>query len=503
VQWQALPEGGAECSTRAGRMVIEGYGTALARLLDGQRDRRAIVRALAPVPAAQVLFAIDRLERAGVIEVRPPFWPLDMPSADAIDDTATVADAWAQFAPYASVLAAPPTWVPLPPGLAVCFAPVADAQGEATAVLAVGRGPDAATALLGCVGEGIERAAIVYDPAGVIARSARRMAAIESAGDVIRPSDLQLYSETQRASGRAPRRLRDDEPLDWLPAVSLRDGRVRWVPLACCVIRYPYPADSPWAPADSTGCAAGVSAADAVTRALLECVERDAAAIWWCNRLPRPAVRLDAMGDAMGNAMGDAMGDAIGGAFIQRVEAALAERGRGLVALDLTTDLRIPVIAAISWRHTDRRRVVVGLGAGLSRASALRTAVGELMQRAVTELTSAPVTSLPDDAYERWLREVSLDEHPQMQPMGAAGDEDAPGSLAEAVRRLVAAGHEPHAVDLAPDALRPPVVRVVVPGLCSLRRQMGARRLFEVPVRLGWRAAEPDERAFERRGFVL
>ena len=271
------------------------------------------------------------------------------------------------------------------------------------------------------------------------------------------------------------------------------------MPLACGVIGYPYPADSPWAPADSTGCAAGVSAADAVTRALLECVERDAAAIWWWNRLPRPAVRLD----AIDSAMDDAMADAIGDAFIDRVEAALAERGRGLVALDLTTDLRIPVIAAISWRHADRRRVVVGLGAGLTRASALRRAVGELMQRAVTELTSAPVTSLPDDAYERWLSEVCLDEHPQLQPMGVAGADDAPGSLAEAVRRLVAAGHEPHAIDLAPDALRPPVVRVVVPGLCSLRRQLGARRLFEVPVRLGWRADEPDEDAFERRAFVL
>lgn len=499
MQWQALPEGGAALSAGAGRVVIKGHGAALARLLDGRRDRRSIVRALASVPAAQVLFAIDRLERAAVIEVRPPFWPLDMPPADAIDDTASVAEAWAQFAPYASVLATPPTWVPLPPGLAVCFAPVADAQGEATAVLAVGRGPDAATALLGCVAEGIERAAIVYDPAGVIARSARRAAAIEAGSDVIRPSDLQLYSETQRASGRAPRRLRDDEPIDWLPAVSLRDGRVRWVPLACGVIGYPYPADSPWAPADSTGCAAGVSAADAVTRALLECVERDAAAIWWWNRLPRPAVRLD----AIDSAMDDAMADAIGDAFIDRVEAALAERGRGLVALDLTTDLRIPVIAAISWRHADRRRVVVGLGAGLTRASALRRAVGELMQRAVTELTSAPVTSLPDDAYERWLSEVCLDEHPQLQPMGVAGADDAPGSLAEAVRRLVAAGHEPHAIDLAPDALRPPVVRVVVPGLCSLRRQLGARRLFEVPVRLGWRADEPDEDAFERRAFVL
>jgi ribosomal protein S12 methylthiotransferase accessory factor len=39
------------------------------------------------------------------------------------------------------------------------------------------------------------------------------------------------------------------------------------------------------------------------------------------------------------------------------------------------------------------------------------------------------------------------------------------------------------------------VVRVVVPGLCHFWRRLGFRRLYEVPVAMGWleRPLRPDE----------
>ena len=52
-----------------------------------------------------------------------------------------------------------------------------------------------------------------------------------------------------------------------------------------------------FARADSNGCAAGSVLEEAVLQGLLELIERDAVALWWYNRLRRPAVDLESADD--------------------------------------------------------------------------------------------------------------------------------------------------------------------------------------------------------------
>jgi hypothetical protein len=60
---------------------------------------------------------------------------------------------------------------------------------------------------------------------------------------------------------------------------------------------------------------------------------------------------------------------------------------------------------------------------------------------------------------------------------------------------LESAGLELLACDLTRPDAELPVMRAIVPGLRSFHAQFGPGRLYDVPVRLGWRkeaTAEPD-----------
>jgi Uncharacterized conserved protein len=84
--------------------------------------------------------------------------------------------------------------------------------------------------------------------------------------------------------------------------------------------------------ADSNGCAAGNTLEEAIVQGFLELVERDAYAIWWYNRLQRPAVDLSQFNDY----------------YVRDLQAQLADHGRRLWLLDVTSDLGVPTYVAIT-----------------------------------------------------------------------------------------------------------------------------------------------------------
>ena len=75
--------------------------------------------------------------------------------------------------------------------------------------------------------------------------------------------------------------------------------------------------------ADSNGCAAGNTLEEAIVQGFLELVERDSYAIWWYNRLQRPEVDLSQFDDS----------------YVRDLQIQLAETGRRLWVLDITSDL--------------------------------------------------------------------------------------------------------------------------------------------------------------------
>src|SRR5262249_16463979 len=85
--------------------------------------------------------------------------------------------------------------------------------------------------------------------------------------------------------------------IDWTPAWSLDSDESRLVPLAYCYAETPTDSGRVFCDHNPNGTASGNCLEEAILHGFLELVERDAAAIWWYNELPQPAVALAAFGD--------------------------------------------------------------------------------------------------------------------------------------------------------------------------------------------------------------
>ena len=115
----------------------------------------------------------------------------------------------------------------------------------------------------------------------------------------------------------------------------------------------------------SVGVAAGPTFDWAASRALLELIERDAAGLWWTGGRRGKAVQADH--PAM--------------AEIRRLVGTLRQHAqdRRSWVLDITTDIGIPVVAALSC-NMEGKQLAYGLAARLSLEDAARSAILELCQ---------------------------------------------------------------------------------------------------------------------------
>ena len=283
-----------------------------------------------------------------------------------------------------------------------------------------------------------------------------------------------------------PRRFPENLAIDWVPLWSLTAEEIRYLPAALCYYAHPDAEQHFYCSGDSNGCAAGNVLEEAILAGFLELVERDSAAIWWYNRLERPAIDLDSVSDP----------------YLARVRDHYERHGRELWAMDLTSDIGIPVIVAVSPRidgPTDD--LLFGLGAHLDASVALRQAVIEVNQflPAVSRRTfdGRTVYAWPDDLAKRFWKNETLASQPQLVPDRAAprralsdfprltgGDlYDSLQTCLEICRRLRL---EMMVLDQSRPDIELSVVRVVVPGLRHFWRRLGPGRLYDVPVQLGW-----------------
>ena len=176
------------------------------------------------------------------------------------------------------------------------------------------------------------------------------------AGDAILPNDILNFSDAQyeRAAtdggcsgDGAPLRFDPAAETEWSPVWSLRDERFKYVPTGLLYFFHESGCANRIS-ADSNGCAAGNTIEEAILQGFLELVERDAYAIWWYNRLRRPGIDLDKLGDS----------------YVRDLRAAFAAMGRDVWALDVTTDLGIPVVIAVAhWTEDERECIEVAAGA--------------------------------------------------------------------------------------------------------------------------------------------
>jgi len=354
-----------------------------------------------------------------------------------------------------------------------------------------GKGRTDEQARVSALCEALERYSSVYqgDEARLTGSMESLLADPACDAEPIHVNELQQFSERQFAARDAinaltrdvrkqvPPRFTSRDVIDWTPAWSLVSGGRRLVPLSYCYAETP---DSAQAPAacvhNPNGCAAGSSIDEAILQGMLELIERDAVAIWWYNRLARPGIDLASFDDP----------------YFDALVREYATLGWRLWALDITTDLAMPTVAALAENPQDGR-FSIGFGCHPDGRIAV--------QRALTEVNQ--LLDVAADAPHPWDRDklpatgflypaagARATTRSTWQPIEAAS---LPAALAHCIGRIAAAGMDVLVVDKTRPDIGLSVVQVIAPGLCHFWPRFGARRLYSVPVERGWRAQPCDE----------
>jgi ribosomal protein S12 methylthiotransferase accessory factor len=368
---------------------------------------------------------------------------------------------------------------PEAPGL-VCFGAEVDPatadplHAGSPAVSVSGVGLSLQEAFQGCIGEGIEY-----------------LSQLQTGNDV-----LELPGPNDPVAGHGPAtreflaaflsyRLRpSDAELSWHRATRLIDRSEVLLPADLCLrrprdrqeIRPPFPL--------STGSAAGPSWDAAALHGLLELIERDAASLWWWggNRgrsiPPRDQAYIKAQ------------------ALLARLRQNASARRSWL--LDITTDIGIPCVAAISCM-ADGFGFAFGVAARPTLAAAACAAMMEMCQG---ELAYAVVEAKCRERGEAALNErdrvhrrratmINADQCLLLQPVAEPAEHlaiDATG--ADAVLRLIVkhlglVGIDSFALDLTRAHLAIPAARVITPGLQLEPSGIVTPRLADMMARTG------------------
>jgi ribosomal protein S12 methylthiotransferase accessory factor len=322
-------------------------------------------------------------------------------------------------------------------------------EGLPTASLA-GSGLSPQKAFESCVGEGIEYLSQFVQADDPIERGPFTAYGVSSDTQV-----REFISGLLAYAG-----IEADRPMAWVPSRRLADGARMWFPLDICYRRHVTEQDFKPPLKLSSGCAAGVTREEATLRALLELIERDAVALWW-------------RGGRRGRAVAPGS-EAASGAAELLAQARQGHGHRTSWLLDITTDVEIPVIAAIST-GSDGYGFAVGFGARLTVADAARAAVFELCQVELgLHVVAAKRRESGDEAMNesdrRQLRRGTFDTRKcallQPQTGDFAEPSTAPASsLQHVLDRLQARDIAVYAIDLTRPQFLVPVVRVLAPGL--------------------------------------
>ncbi len=285
-----------------------------------------------------------------------------------------------------------------------------------------------------------------------------------------------------------PRPFDKSLEMHWTSVYSLTHQESRYLPSSYCYAQYPEEDDlNRFAYPDSNGCAAGNSMEEAILQGFLELVERDSVALWWYNMLPKPGVDPAGFNDP----------------YFLRMMEYYKSLGRGLYLLDLTSDLRIPVFGAISYRMNDKKQeILFGFGAHVDAKIAAERALVELNQL-------LPIALVPeadrkqgryrtkDDGFAHWLHTATLENQPYLVPMDSTPLKKVndyaplcPAVVYDSLEYCIACAAEQGLETLVLDMTRPDVglnvVKVIVPGMRHFWKRLAPGRLYDVPVKMEW-----------------
>lgn len=353
-----------------------------------------------------------------------------------------------------------------------------------------GKGLSPTQARVSCLAEAVERYAC-----GWTGTEPRRLASYAELGDEAVDLKHTLgFSEGQYANRDAlnkgadgmhlvPQVFDENKIIEWSPAWSLTHNAPRWLPTRYNYFNYQAPdveGDHQFCFGDSNGCASGGTLEEAILQGMLELIERDAISIWWYNRLSMPAADLSGV-DAK---------------FLEAMHRYQNDHGLHLEVLDLTSNLGIPVVTAISSRKSDGGAITLGFGAHLDPTVAATRALTELNQLLpFNEANEMGGEETQFAAALEWYENAKLDDHPYLSVSADAVPTSFADSIADVnsidgavqfcVDQLNTHGHELIVHDFNRSDAPLSCVRTVAPGICHFWNRRGAPRLFQAPVDAG------------------
>ncbi len=316
-------------------------------------------------------------------------------------------------------------------------------------------------------------------------------------GDVaIHPNRCMNFSEDQyknRAAWNAtsprtqkvPEPFDEDKEIEWTSVWSLTHQTFKYLPTAYCYYGYPIQQSS-YCWANSNGAAAGNTKEEAILQGFMELVERDGIALWWYNRVQRPAVDLKSFNEP----------------YFQAITDCYHQLNREIWVLDLTTDLNIPTFAAISRRiDTEVEDIVFGFGAHFDPKIAILRAITETNQVLPAVLSVGRDGSthyrFDDPIAIDWWKTATVKNQPYLMPDNKIKPKACKdyvylknGDLRDDILAIVQMVEKQGMEVLVLDQTRPDVglnvVKVIVPGMRHFWKRLAPGRLYDVPVKLGW-----------------
>lgn len=343
-----------------------------------------------------------------------------------------------------------------------------------------GKGTTTEQARASALGEAIERYSFLYTGEERIRDTYNKLKPF-----AIDPEALQHFSARQYASRdkfntlKSPQKIPlpfdPDKELSWMPVWSLTTNSLRYVPLQHCFSLTPTVPDENMCTFSSNGSAAGNCLEEAILQGLLEVVERDATAIWWYNRIPRPEINLESFHDS----------------YFNDIKKHYHELGWDVWILDITSDLQIPAVVAMA-RNDTGRHFTVGLGCHLTMHLAIQRAITEMHQIFDPYGTSDPVWKVDEIENPSFLYPANRDSV-HSENWALPPERTLKYDILDCVERVQKAGMELLVLNYTRPDIGVPAVKVFIPGLRHFWKQLGPGRLYSVPVQMGWLDMELTE----------
>lgn len=298
----------------------------------------------------------------------------------------------------------------------------------------------------------------------------------------------QAWNEQHDDSSWIPEPFHQEREIDWTPVWSLTEKRFKYLPTAYCYYSYPLPEGHDFCGIDSNGSAAGNTLEEAILQGFMELVERDSVALWWYNRLRKPAVDLESFADP----------------YLLDLRDYYGTEQRDFWVLDITSDLHIPCFAAISSLKETGGEIIFGFGCHFDPKIALLRAVTEMNQSLLIVWDENVKANLDNSDWKSWLQEATLTNQPYLSQnksnaqlyyayISKLCSDDICQDVLKCVEIAAQQGMETLVLDQTRPDIGMNVVKVIVPGLRHFWPQLGAGRLYDVPVKMGWLSAPLTE----------